>query len=74
MTEGYLFPRISRWPNTETPIRGRTPISAPDMIKALNVHARNTGERTAFTTHSIDNFITQDAQVETREKGWRGSE
>ena len=29
MTQGYLFPRISRRPNTGTPIRGKTPISAP---------------------------------------------
>ena len=35
MTQGYLFPRISRRPNTEITIRGKTPISAPDMIKAL---------------------------------------
>ena len=33
MTQGYLFPRISRRPNTGTPIRGITPISAPDMTK-----------------------------------------
>ena len=51
MTQGYLFPRISRRPNTGAPIRGKTPISAPDMIKALKIHARNAGERTAFTTH-----------------------
>ena len=53
MTQGYLFPRISRRPNTGAPIRGRTPISAPDMTKALKVHARNAGERTAFTMHSF---------------------
>ena len=53
MTQGYLFPRISRRPNTGAPIRGKTPISAPDMTKALKVHARNAGERTAFTMHSF---------------------
>ena len=53
MTQGYLFPRISRRPNTGAPIRGKTPISAPDMTKALKVHARNGGERTAFTMHSF---------------------
>ena len=51
MTQGYLFPRISPRPNTGAPIRGKTPISAPDMTKALKVHARNAGERTAFTMH-----------------------
>ena len=53
MTQGYLFPRISRRPNTETPIRRKTPISSPDMTKSLKVHARNAGERTAFTMHSF---------------------
>ena len=53
MTQGYLFPRISRRPNTGAPIRGKTPISAPDMTKALKVHVRNAGERTAFTMHSF---------------------
>ena len=53
MTQGYLFPRISRRPNTGAPIRGKTLISAPDMTKALKVHARNAGERTAFTMHSF---------------------
>ena len=53
MTQGYLFPRISRRPNTGAPNRGKTSISAPDMIKALKVHARNVGERTAFTMHSF---------------------
>ena len=52
MTQGYLFPRISRRPNTGAPIRGKMPISAPDITKALKVHARNAGERTAFTMHS----------------------
>ena len=52
MTQGYLFPRISPRPNTGTPIRGKTPISAPDMTKALKVHARNAGERTASTMRS----------------------
>ena len=52
MTQGYLFPGISRRPNTGAPIRGKTPISAPDMTKALKLHARNAGERTAFTMHS----------------------
>ena len=33
--------------------RGKTSISAPDMTKALKVHARNAGERTAFTMHSF---------------------
>ena len=47
MTQGYHFPRISRRPNTGTPI------SAPDLTKALKVHARNVGERTAFTMHSF---------------------
>ena len=51
MTQGYLFPKISRRPNTGTPIRGKTPISAPDMTKALKVYARNAGERTVFTMH-----------------------
>ena len=41
MTQGYLFPR------------SKTPISAPDMTKVLNVHARSAGERTAFTMHSF---------------------
>ena len=53
MTQGYLFPRISRRPNAGAPIRGKTPISAPDMTKALKVHAREAGERTAFTMHSF---------------------
>ena len=53
MTQGYLFQRISRRPNTVAPIRGKTPISAPDITKALKVHARNAGERTAFTMHSF---------------------
>ena len=53
MTQGYLFPRISRRPNTGAPIRGKAPISAPDMTKALKVHVRNAGERTAFTMHSF---------------------
>ena len=53
MTEGYLFPRISQRPNTGTSVRGKTPISAPDVTKAMNVHARNAGERTAFTMHSF---------------------
>ena len=53
MTQGYLFPRISQRPNTGAPIRGKTPISGPDMTKALKVHARNAGERTAFTMHSF---------------------
>ena len=42
------FLKIFQRPNTGTPIRGMTPISAPDIPKAL--HARNSGERTAFTT------------------------
>ena len=33
-------------------IRRKTPISAPDMTKALKVHAHNARERTAFTMHS----------------------
>ena len=53
MAQGYLFPRISRRPNTGAPIRGKTSISAPDMTKALKVHAPNAGERTAFTMHSF---------------------
>ena len=53
MTQEYLFPRISRRPNTGAPIRGKVPISAPDMTIALKVHARNAGERTAFTMHSF---------------------
>ena len=53
MTQGYLFPRISRRPNTGAPIRKKTPISAPDMTKALKVHAHNARERTAFTMHSL---------------------
>ena len=53
ITEGYLFPRISRRPNTAAPIRGKTPISAPDITKTLKVHTRNAGERTAFTMHSF---------------------
>ena len=53
MTQGYLFPRSSRRPNTRTPIGGKTPISAPDMTKVLKVHARNAGERTTFTLHSF---------------------
>ena len=53
LTQGYLFPRISWRPNTGTPTRGKTPISAPDIIKALKVHARNAGERTAFSMHSF---------------------
>ena len=53
MTQGYLFPRISRRPNTGAPIRGKTPIPAPDMTKALKVHAHNARERTAFTMHSF---------------------
>ena len=51
MTEGYLFPKISRRLNTGTPINGETPISAPDRAKSLKVHACNAGERTAFTMH-----------------------
>ena len=53
IAQGYLFPRISRQPNTEAPIRWKTPISALDMTKVLKVHARNAGERTAFTMHSL---------------------
>ena len=53
ITQGHLFPRISRRPRTGAPIRGKTPISAPDMKKALKVHARNAGDRTAFTMHSF---------------------
>ena len=53
MTEGYLFPRISRRPNTGTLIRGKMRISALDMVKALKVHARDAGERTTFTMHSF---------------------
>ena len=53
MTQGYLFPRSLRRPNTRTPIRGKPPISALDMTKVLKVHARNAGERTAFTMHSF---------------------
>ena len=52
MTQGYFFPRSSRRSNTRTPIREKTPISAPDMTKVLKVHTRHAGERTAFTTHS----------------------
>ena len=51
MTQGYLFPRSSRPPNT--PIRGKMPISAPDITKVLKGHARSAGERTAFTMHSF---------------------
>ena len=51
MTQGYLFPRIFRRPNTGAAIRGKTPMSAPNMTKALKVHARNAGERTALTMH-----------------------
>ena len=53
MRPGNLFPRISRRPNTGTPIRGKTPISTPDMTKALTLHARNAGERPAFIMHSF---------------------
>ena len=53
MTQRYLFPRISRRPNTGALIRGKTPISAPDMTKAFKVHAHNARERTAFTMHSF---------------------
>ena len=53
MRQGYLFPRISRRPNTGAPIKGKTSILAPDTTKALKVHARNAGERTAFTMHSF---------------------
>ena len=34
-------------------IRRKTPISAPDMTKALKVHTHNARERTAFTMHSL---------------------
>ena len=34
-------------------IRRKTPISAPDMTKALKVHAHNARERTALTMHSL---------------------
>ena len=34
-------------------IRRKTPISAPDMTKALKVHAHNARERTVFTMHSL---------------------
>ena len=53
MTQGYLFPRISRQPNTGAPIRGKMPKSALDVTKVLKVHARNAGERTAFIMHSF---------------------
>ena len=44
MTEReYHFPRISRRPNTGKSLREKTPISAPDMTKALKLHARYTG-------------------------------
>ena len=53
MTEGHPFPSNSQWPNTGTDIGGKTLIAAQDMTKALKVHMRNTGERTAFTMHSF---------------------
>ena len=34
-------------------IRRKTPILAPDMTKALKVHAHNARERTAFTMQSL---------------------
>ena len=48
---GTALGTFSRRLNTGTPIRGKTPISASDMTKALKGHALNTGERTAFTMH-----------------------
>ena len=42
-TEGYLFPRISRRPNMGISIRGKTPISAPDMTKSLKMHSFRSG-------------------------------
>ena len=53
MTEGCIFTKISQRPNMGTPIRGKTSISAPDMTKALKVHARTAEERTAFDMHSF---------------------
>ena len=40
-------------PKRGAPVTGKTPISAPDVTKALKVHARNAGERTAFTMQSF---------------------
>ena len=53
MTEGYLFPRSPDGQTREHPLGGKTSISAPDMTKALKVHARDAGEHTAFTMHSF---------------------
>ena len=54
MTEEYIFSKISQRPNTGSPMEGKTPISAPDMTKALKVHTtRDAGERTAFNMHSF---------------------
>ena len=53
MTEGCLFPRMSRRSNAGTLIRGKTPVSARDMSKALKVHVLNAGECIAFTMHSF---------------------
>ena len=49
MTQGYLYAWFSRRPNTGTPIRGKSPIGG----KVPKMHARNAGERTAFTMHSF---------------------
>ena len=51
MTQGYLFSEDLT--TAKHGIRRKTPISAPDMTKALKVHAHNARERTAFTMHSL---------------------
>ena len=51
MTPGYLFPEDLT--TAKHGIGRKTPISAPDMTKALKVHAHNARERTAFTMHSL---------------------
>ena len=51
MTQEYFFSEDLT--TAKHGIRWKTPISAPDMTKALKVHAHNARERIAFTMHSL---------------------
>ena len=53
MTRGYLFSRISQQSATGAPVRGKSPISAAEMTKALKGYASAAGERAGFTMHSF---------------------
>ena len=51
MTQGCFFSEDLT--TAKHGIRRKTSISAPDMTKALKVHAHNARERTAFAMHSL---------------------